>query len=330
MAFDVLGQLHTAGEVVQLDSQVGWVSALLREGSAGTLAAGRSTNPTLRVTIERSGRAFETPRWTPVTRDAWSLHGRVVIENVCSSGFDLRADLTDDTPAFAYRWRPPAKTRVLNRVARSRFHLLTRAVCLQYPALWCAGTRGRTPLHASALRSSHANPLIVGPSGSGKSTLVAAELGRGGRATSDNLCVGDGYDVWGVVEPMRIEGGRGRRMPHGRREIELPHRVDALRPDCLVVMRRGHDRVPSVRLLSSSAAARQAVIGTYAAGELRRYWGFAATLAAGTPTSDVHPPVECVARVYAQRLVCLELVTAPGQAQLPTTFTPDKEFIPCA
>ena len=46
-----------------------------------------------------------------------------------------------------------------------------------------------------------------GPGGVGKSTLLAAELAGGGRATSDNLCVSDGREVWGLVEPLRLEVG---------------------------------------------------------------------------------------------------------------------------
>ena len=58
---------------------------------------------------------------------------------------------------------------------------------------------------------------MTAPSGVGRSTLLLASSG-GSRATADNLAVGDGTTVWGLVEPVRVEGGGGRRMPHGRHE----------------------------------------------------------------------------------------------------------------
>jgi hypothetical protein len=43
------------------------------------------------------------------------------------------------------------------------------------------------------------------------------------------------------------------------------------------------------------------------AGELRRYWAFAAALAAGTDVGPPHPPVEQVARTFADSLPCFTL-----------------------
>ncbi|MGA7911971.1 MAG: hypothetical protein WCC30_10565, partial [Candidatus Dormiibacterota bacterium] len=60
--------------------------------------------------------------------------------------------------------------------------------------------------------------------------------------------------------------------------------------------------------------------GTYMAGELRRFWGFAATIAAGTELGPAHPPVERIAGILASRLPCAEIVLSrepgPGLAQL--------------
>jgi hypothetical protein len=53
------------------------------------------------------------------------------------------------------------------------------------------------------------------------------------------------------------------------------------------------------------------VASTYAAGELRRYWGFAAVLALGTGAGPPHPSVDTVAAGFANRLPCLS-VTLPG------------------
>jgi len=61
-------------------------------------------------------------------------------------------------------------------------------------------------------------------------------------------------------------------------------------------------------------AIRWLVTGTYAAGELSRFWAYAATLAAGTGVGPAHPPVAEVARAFASRLDCFELRLArtPG------------------
>jgi hypothetical protein len=44
------------------------------------------------------------------------------------------------------------------------------------------------------------------------------------------------------------------------------------------------------------------------AGELRRYWAFAATLALGTGVGATHPAVDRVARSLSAGLPCLEIV----------------------
>jgi hypothetical protein len=46
------------------------------------------------------------------------------------------------------------------------------------------------------------------------------------------------------------------------------------------------------------------------AGELRRYWAFAATLAAGTEIGPEHPPVTSVASAFAAQLPCYVLLFA--------------------
>ena len=52
----------------------------------------------------------------------------------------------------------------------------------------------------------------------------------------------------------------------------------------------------------------------YVAGELLRYWGLAATLAAGTGAGPVHPPVAEVAARLADSATCLDVALArrPG------------------
>ena len=151
---------------------------------------------------------------------------------------------------------------------------------------------------------------LTGPGGIGKSTLVHGELLSGAACTCDNLCVSDGQYAWGVVEPLRLpaeaHGGQGRRMPYGRREAAWPRRADRLQPDRLVVLARGGE--PAITPCPPSLAARHLVAGTYMAGELRRYWAFAATLALGTGLGGSHPPVQVTADTLSTRLPCL-LVT---------------------
>jgi hypothetical protein len=43
------------------------------------------------------------------------------------------------------------------------------------------------------------------------------------------------------------------------------------------------------------------------AGELRRYWAFAATLALGTGLGGIHPPVQEIADTLSTRLPCLQV-----------------------
>src|SRR5439155_11244923 len=129
----------------------------------------------------------------------------------------------------------------------------------------------------------------------------------GGRATGDNLAVGDGTTVWGLVEPARVQGAGGRRMPHGRQEMDLPNRVAALEPECVVVLARGDGEAPSLAPCAADVAANALAASTYMAGELRRYWGFAAALSAGTGIGRPHPPVAEVAAAFTSALPAFTL-----------------------
>ncbi len=189
---------------------------------------------------------------------------------------------------------------------RSRARLLSRAVLIQYPAMWRGVLRGRAPLHAPACTAGGRTVLLTGPGGVGKTTLIAREVEAGGRAVSDNLALTDGRVVWGVVEPTRSDHGSGRRMPHGRRETPLPGRVPMLRPDHVVVLRRGTQRSPHIRYCDPDEAARVLIASTYIAGELRRFWSFVATMAEATGLGPPHPPVAERARDLAHSSICVE------------------------
>ncbi|MFI9150177.1 hypothetical protein [Streptomyces sp. NPDC053367] len=271
-------------------------------------AAPADVHVDVHIEVEPSHAPFDVRGFTPLTRGGHARGGAVVLANACGSGFDLRLTATDDRLRVQARWRPPRRERLAAVLLRSRFHLLARAVLLQYPALWWAGCHGRVPVHAGAMTAGDSVPLLAGPGGTGRSTLLLRAVAAGEHACSDNLSVTDGQDVYGLVEPVRVEGGGGRRMAHGRSECPLPGRVDSLRPDRLVILSRMPGGRPRTRPLDPAQAARVLITGTYLAGELRRYWAFAAALALGTGRGPAHPPIGPAALDLAQRLPAVELL----------------------
>lgn len=298
------GSLDTAGERLSMECALPWVTELLAEGAGGELRESEAPDASVRVRVEAERHGFETQGCELLTRGAWRRDGEVVLENACTAGFDLHVRCTPAQAEFTYRWRPPARDRAAAWALRSRFRLLARAVLTQYPALWWGGTRGRAPLHASACVARGSTPMLTAPSGIGRSTLLIRELRAGGRATGDNLALGDGTSLWGLVEPLRVEGASGRRMPHGRHEAPMADRVGMLVPDSLVVLERGRSEKPSLSICSAETAARSLVTSTYMAGELRRYWPFAATLSAGTGFGPFHPQIAEVATAFSEKLPC--------------------------
>lgn len=224
------------------------------------------------------------------------------------------------------RYRPRPATRAANVLLASRFRLLATQTLVHYPALWWASLRGRVPLHVSVTSGADGVTMIAGPGGVGKSTLLAAGLPYGEIATADNVCACDGHTAYGLVEPLRVPAGPGAAgrlggppgpggpaAPHSRIEVPLAGRVPALDPDRLVVLRRAAvGERPGIRPLPAAEAARELVAGTYMAGELRRFWPFAATLALATGLGPAHPDVPGVATALATRLPCLEIRVAAG------------------
>ena len=299
--------LVTAGEHLALECDLPWAAELIAEGAAGQLRNEKGREAQVHVRVEANREPFGTRGLELLARGSWRGEGMVVLENVCTTGFDLHLRCTGRLAEFTYRWRPPIRERAIALLLRSRFHLLTRAVLLQYPVLWWAGGRGRAPLHGSGLAIGGSSPFVTAQSGIGRSTLLLHELEAGARITSDNLAVGDGETVWGLVEPLRVRGAGGRRMPHGRSERSFAGSLQALKPDSLVVLRRGSANEPSLLPCDAVSAARSLAASTYMAGELRRYWGFAAALSAGTGFGAVHQPVEAVASAFAAGLPCFTL-----------------------
>jgi hypothetical protein len=299
--------LQTAGVSLNIDCELRWAGDLIAEGAAGELLGADLPDCPAVLHIEAGRRPFDTVGWRLLTRGAWQRDGEVVVADVCTTGFDLHVRIADGRPHFTYRFRPPARSRVAGWALRSRFHLLVRSALVQFPALWWAGVLGRAPLHASALATRAGTPLLVAASGVGRSTLLVRELERGGRATGDNLAVSDGRTVCGLVEPVRVEGGGGRRMPHGRSELAMAGRAEALDPTCVVVLERADSATSALVPCPPERAARALAASTYMAGELRRFWPLAAELAAGTGHGPAHPPVQAVADALADALPCWTL-----------------------
>ena len=299
-----------AGERLLVECGAPWLSRIFSEACGIALQPGTVGDPDVHLVITDDASPFTQKGWDPLTRRAYHRAGNLTLINACGSGFDLRITVG---PCVSHakirveaRFRPPPKERAAALALRSRFHLLTRAVLLQYPALWVAGTRGRMPLHAAGLQTDAGVILLAGPGGVGRSTMLLQALDDNGRACSDNLCVSDGRAVHGLVEPVRIEGTGGRRMPHGRGEQDLPNRADVLIPDRVVVLRRADRGVPVVRLITPKRAADVLTAGTYMAGELRRYWAFAGTLALATGRGPACPRIAEVANTFA-RLPAVEV-----------------------
>jgi hypothetical protein len=91
--------------------------------------------------------------------------------------------------------------------------------------------------------------------------------------------------------------------------------VPSLVPDRIVVLTPG----PTASILPCSPehAARVLTTSTYTAGELRRYWTFAAMLAIGTGLGPSHPDVAGVSEKLATSLPCFEVVVDdPARASL--------------
>jgi hypothetical protein len=304
----------TAGERVLVDCDVPWLSTLLADAAAGELSEAATSDETVRLQLQADRRPFDRDGWALIGRGAWAAPPRALIEDACSSGFDLQVEPRGSVLHVAARYRPASRTRAANIVLGSRFRLLAAQTLLHYPALWWASGRGRVPLHVSVSAGADGVTMIAGPGGVGKSTLLSAGLKQGEIATADNLCACDAHRAYGVVEPLRLVGGRWGRAAstHGRSEYVLPGRVPSLEPDRLVVLRRATGPRASAGPLSSAEAARELVAGTYMAGELRRFWSFAGTLALATGIGPAHPDVCGIAASLADRLPCFEVRMAHG------------------
>jgi hypothetical protein len=302
--------LHTAGQRVAVEGSAAALDTIL----AATGGAERDCDdlPNLVVSVEQSKRGFSTSGCEPITRGVWATDRReAILESAGGSGYSQLWSIDEDGLRVVSRWTPSAKEAAAARLLPARHHALTGQVLVHYPALWLAMQQGFAPLHVSVVEIDGIAVLLAGPGGVGKSSLVARELADGSRATCDNLAASDGTIAYGLAEPIRLPaeatGSTGRKTFHGRREHGWETRMRALRPELIVVVRRGLQPDPRLRSITESQAARAIVTGTYSAGELRRFWSTAAVLAMATGCGPAHPPIEEVAATLAGRMPCLEL-----------------------
>jgi len=329
-------RVTSAGEWIAVEAAPVWAGRLIARalgrrpvpdsGAGATADDGRAS---VRLQVESGSAPFGRAGLRPVTRGAYSDGQRTLLLDAGGSGFDLLLTVDDELLSVTARYRPATRTRAANRLLPDRFALLAGQVLVHYPVLWRAGWRGRVPLHASVVRTSHGTPLLAGPGGVGKSTILLGLLAEGASATADNVCAADERRCYGLAEPLRTDaaaagvdarngdassgggsagagtGDGARRTSHGRIERSMPRRVPVLTPDRLVLLERGPRT--EIRPAKPDDLGRALVAGTYAAGELRRYWAFAATLALATGRGPAHPPVTEVAGEYCGRLPCLRV-----------------------
>jgi hypothetical protein len=325
------------GLTVEIDaSSPGWSHLVERALGGPTGAADDDSGATaadLVIHVEDSRSPFPVGGLAPVTRGAWADAGTVVLEDACGSGVDLRLEVQPPLLVVTARPRPAARHRLLRAAAPGRTELLHRAAVLQFPALWWAGRTGAVPLHVSAARVGELGVALAGAGGVGKSTLLGTLLPEQGRPVSDNVCSWDGRTLWALPEPRRVtpdtvepgqptgrtsERSRRGRMPHGREEREWTARQPGVEPSVVLVLSRGTGSRPTVAPESEHECARVLAGGTYAAGELGRYWAFAATLALATGIGPAHPPVTQAADRLAAEVPCVrvELAGRPTSVSL--------------
>lgn len=312
---------RTAGAVVAVESPSPGVLAAVRDLTAGGEPVATTVEPDVHVVVERRGPQPRTADLVPVTRGVWhGANGEVVLRSAGGSGYTQVWSTDGDRVSVRAWWDPSGAESVAARALPSRFRALRAQVLVHYPALWWAALHGLAPLHVSVLELDGVAVLLAGPGGVGKSSLVARELEAGASATCDNLAASDGGTAFGVLEPLRLPAGAGdaggARAAHGRREFPWHGHVPQLSPDLVVVVRRGDAEAEAVRPVPADAAARALVAGTFAAGELRRFWSLCAVLGLATGRGPVLPAVDDVARTLTDRLPCyeLELARAPGRS----------------
>ena len=280
------------GRQVDLASLVGVPSSgtpsIDRLRSRPARVSGRDPRADVDVVIEPSRRPFSRRGMEPVTEGVWrGADGEVLLDSPGGSGYSQLWTIAGDSLVVRNRWSPtPAEAA--GRL-RSRFRALQAQVLLHHPALWLAGVRGFAPLHVSVVEVAGKVLMLAGPDEVGRSALMSAEHRRGALVTGNNVAVSDGLTAFGL------------------REATTARHVPELRPDAVVVVRRGTGETSQVRPVPSRAAHRALVAGTMAAAELRRYWELQAVLSLATGLGPIAPPVSAVARRLTRTLPASEV-----------------------
>ncbi len=306
-------RLSTAGLSVDVRSEVPrrHDEVMAATGGRATTLRDPAAPADVSLVLEAARQPFDAAGCELVTRGVWTDRERVVVlDDVGGSGYSQRWTIDDHCLHVRSRWSPSSKARLAATLLPARFRALQAQVLLHYPALWWAASRGRVPLHVSVVEVDGVAVILAGPGGVGKSTLVYRELYSGATATCDNVAVSSGDRLYGLCEPLRLAGRSGRRTTQGRRELPWIGRVPELDPQLLVVVRRGDPAWSGVSRIEPDAAARALVGGTYAAGELQRFWPLCAMIGLATGWGPAHPRVEDVARSLCSRLPCYQLAIA--------------------
>ena len=134
-----------------------------REAAAGELAETAGPGETVRLQVQADRRPFGRDGWELIGRGAWAAPPRALIEDACSSGFDLQVEPRGSVLHVTARYRPAPRTRAANTLLGARFRLLAAQTLLHYPALWWASVRGRVPLHVSVTAGADGVTMIAGP-----------------------------------------------------------------------------------------------------------------------------------------------------------------------
>jgi hypothetical protein len=128
----------TVGERVLIGCDIPWLSRLLADAAAGELSEADGPGETVRLQVQADRRPFDRDGWALVGRGAWAAPPRALLEDACSSGFDLQVDPRGSVLHVTARYRPAPRTRAANMLLGSRFRLLAAQTLLHYPALWWA------------------------------------------------------------------------------------------------------------------------------------------------------------------------------------------------
>mgnify|MGYP003693713681 CR=1 FL=1 len=306
--------LDTAGERLAIECSLPWVTELIAEAREWRAQgvrrrwARRSPCGSRRIDSPSTRAGGTCSRAEPALRA-----GELVVENACTAGFDLHLRCTPDRAVFTYRWRPPAR----DRSSSSDLAVAIPSSCKRDPHSISRPLVGRDAGPSSAAR--------VGVRGRSRDAAHNCSewrrsfhprswrsCGAGGRATGDNLGVGDGSTLWGYSSRSGSRAGTdaGCRMGATRSRSRTASR--RLVPDSVIVLERGDTPTtpPSPLAVLKPQRARWLRARTWPASYGGT--GLAAMLAQATGLGPAHPPVLEVAAAFAGKLPRFSLALGRG------------------